>query len=50
MRELRMVNGQVTDATDLLPWCPECESYAVPDADGNCGECGTAVVYREGDR
>jgi predicted RNA-binding protein with PUA domain len=30
-----------------LPWCPECEVYAVP-VDSACGECGASVIYVEG--
>jgi len=47
MKELRMVNGDVREATKV-PWCPECEAYAVPTDDGTCGECGTEVVLRNG--
>ena len=45
MRELRMVNGEPRDA-DRIPWCPECEAFAVPTDDGTCGKCGTEVVLR----
>ncbi len=45
MRELRMVNGDVQDA-ETVPWCPDCEAYAVPTDDGACGTCGTEVVCR----
>ncbi len=45
MRELRMVNGDV-QAAETVPWCPDCEAYAVPTDDGACGTCGTEVVCR----
>jgi hypothetical protein len=34
-------------ATKRLPWCDNCEAFAVPDENGAC-VCGTAVRYREG--
>jgi len=34
--------------TETLPWCENCEVIAVPTDAGECGECGTTVVYREG--
>jgi hypothetical protein len=36
------------DETERLPWCTECEAFAVPTDDGNCGDCGTSVTFREG--
>ena len=35
---------------ELLPWCDECEAFAVPDEDGACGECGSEVVLTDGGR
>lgn len=40
-------SGESVESTEKLPWCPDCDVFAVPDDDGDCGECGTAVVYRE---
>lgn len=34
--------------TEIIPWCSNCEAYAVPTEDGECGECGHDVAYREG--
>lgn len=34
---------------ETVPWCPECEHFAVPTDAGECGDCGTAVEYREAD-
>jgi uncharacterized Zn finger protein (UPF0148 family) len=49
MKELRMQNGEVVDA-DTVPWCPECELYAVPKkGDRECPTCGTELEYREED-
>lgn len=33
---------------ERMPWCTECDCYAVPDENGECGDCGTEIVYREG--
>jgi len=44
-RKLEMHNGRIYGA-DALPWCPECEHVAVPDDDGNCGDCGATIEYR----
>ena len=30
-----------------LPWCDECEVFAVPTDDGECGQCGSDVVFRD---
>ena len=35
------------DEPERLPWCPDCECYAVPE-DGDCGECGAEVTHTEG--
>jgi uncharacterized paraquat-inducible protein A len=35
----------MTDA-ETLPWCEECEAFAAPTEDGNCGQCGQKVVFR----
>ena len=35
------------ESTEKLPWCPECEAFAVPDEDGVCGDCEAAIEYRE---
>lgn len=32
---------------ERLPWCFECEGFAVPTDAGVCGECGTEVVFRD---
>jgi hypothetical protein len=37
------------ETPERMPWCPECELIAVPDTGGVCGECGAAVVFREGE-
>jgi len=36
--------------SQTLPWCPDCEAFAVPNDDGACGVCGTRVVYRSDPR
>jgi len=33
--------------TQQLPWCDECEAYAVPTIEGNCGSCGQPTTLRE---
>lgn len=35
------------DDSERVPWCPDCECFAVPD-DGACGDCGSSIVWREG--
>ncbi len=34
--------------TEWMPWCVRCEAFSVPQADGTCGRCGTAIQHREG--
>lgn len=46
MKELRMVNGRIYSTTDRLPWCPNCEHYAPPTDAGECGDCGTEIVWK----
>lgn len=49
--ECARVEQAITDGgreTERLPWCPNCEAFAVPSDDGECGDCGTDVVYKEG--
>jgi hypothetical protein len=48
MKELRMANGDVEDA-ERMPWCPDCECFAVPTDAETCGECGAPIEYREGE-
>lgn len=38
-----------TDGGERVPWCPDCEAFAVPTGEGECGDCGTSVEYRGGD-
>jgi uncharacterized paraquat-inducible protein A len=38
----------MTEETERLPWCPECEVIAVPTDEGECGSCGTETVLKEG--
>lgn len=33
---------------DRLPWCPTCETIAVPTDDGDCGDCGSTVILSDG--
>lgn len=42
------MNQHRADGGETLPWCPDCECFAVPDDDGECGDCGSSVVYRGG--
>ncbi|ELZ08512.1 hypothetical protein C479_14273 [Halovivax asiaticus JCM 14624] len=42
------VDTAVEDA-ETVPWCPSCEAFAVPVADGTCGECGSTVEFKEAD-
>lgn len=47
MKRVTMRNGEVVDAEtaeERLPWCPECESYSVPE-DGVCMTCGATIEY-----
>jgi len=47
MKQLEMRNGEVVDAeSETVPWCPVCRAFAVPTDDGECGECGTSVVFK----
>lgn len=34
--------------TERLPWCENCEAFAVPTEDDECGECGGSIVFKEG--
>lgn len=34
--------------TEQLPWCENCEVFAVPTDDHECGDCGGPITYREG--
>ena len=36
--------------TERLPWCDTCEAFSVPREGGTCGDCGSTVVFREGER
>jgi hypothetical protein len=35
---------------ERLPWCDECEAFAVPTDAGECGECGSEVVFRDAEK
>jgi hypothetical protein len=44
------VDSQVaTDGGERVPWCPDCEAFAVPTGEGECGACGASVEYRGGE-
>jgi DNA-directed RNA polymerase subunit RPC12/RpoP len=40
----------IPDGGEKLPWCDECDAYAVPTESGRCGDCGSMVVYTDGSR
>jgi len=50
MRELEFDNGHATPVGetvgDIIPWCPSCGCYSVPNENDNCGDCGRDITYR----
>lgn len=38
------------DESERVPFCRECGAFSVPDAGGECGECGASVEYLGGSR
>jgi hypothetical protein len=46
MRELEFHNGRIGEVPDVIPWCPSCDCYAVPNDAGQCGDCGASIKYK----